>query len=80
MNQFIKSFNLIDKEIIKFSKKCLLFDFYFCVFATIFLLIYKFYSAPTLFIIGATLLKYGLIYCICTIVFSFAFSKIREDL
>lgn len=79
INQFNKCFQLFDKDVIKITKNCLKFSFYFCIFATLFLITYKFYSIPSLFFIGATLLKYGIIYSICTIVFSLAFSKIKND-
>lgn len=80
MNELIKGFQNLDKTIVKHSKKCLKFTFSFCIIATLFLVTYKFYSSPVLFFIGASLLKYGLVYCICIIVFAIAFSKIKAEL
>lgn len=84
MNQLINEFNNIlknfDKQIIKICKKCLTFIFYYCIIASLILITYKFYNSPDLFFIGITLLKYGLIYSISTIIFSMAFNQIKTDL
>ena len=80
INQLQNISKMFDQDVIKISKKCLKFILLFCILATMFLITYKFYSVPTLFFIGASLLKYGLIYCIFTIIFSLAFSKIKTDL
>lgn len=80
INKFMHEIKTIDKDIIKLTKKSLTFTLFFCIIATLFLITYNFYSAPELFIIGASLLKYGIIYFILIIVCSISFNKIKNDL
>lgn len=80
INQYTNFSKLLDDDIIKLSKKCLRNTLLFCIIASLFLIFYKIYYIPFLFIIGATLLKYGLMYCIIIIIFSLAFNTIKKDL
>jgi|GEM_PF-2983603 len=79
-DKIIKTFSKIDKDFLHIANKCLVPTFYFCLFSSIFLIIYKYFSIPSLFLIGITFLKYGVIYLFSIIIFTLSFSYIKNDI
>ncbi len=79
-NKIIKSFYKLDKDFLHIANKCIVLTLYFCLFSCIFLITYKYISIPSLFLIGITFLKYGLIYIFIIVIFTLSFSFIKYDM
>ena len=76
----IKSIFKIDKNIFKIMKVGLKYSFFFCIFATLFLLTYDFFSMPELFYAGISLLKSGFFFIVTFTIFGIAFDRIKHEI
>lgn len=70
----------IDKKILKIMKMGLKYSFSFCILATLVLLTYEFFSFPTLFYAGISLLKSGLFFIVAFTICGFAFDRITHEI
>lgn len=80
IQELLKTFNNIDKKILRITKFGLTFSFYFCIFASIILVTYEFLSIPALFYTGISLLKSGLFFIATFTICGFAFDKIVREI
>lgn len=80
LKTILESILKMDKKILKIMKIGLKYSFLFCILATLVLLTYDFFSFPTLFYAGISLLKSGLFFIVTFTICGFAFDKITHEI
>ena len=76
----VKSIKKLNKKIINIMKIGIIFSFLFCIFASLILLTYNFYSEQQFFHIGISLFQSGLFFLVTFIICGFAFNKLFDEL
>lgn len=80
LEKIINKFKNLDNNVKKIMVNGFKFAFLFCIFSGVILLIYNFYSLPTLYYIGTMAFKTSLMFFVDFLVMGVGFDTIRKQI